>query len=296
MKRTNFIPRKHAFKFENNFKNEVRVFGSNKIPIIGKYLKIETNGLCGGMAYASLDYYYWGRPTPKSGSANSKLRKYLLKRQLDSFKYKDSWKFFRWTRKSSRTIARQTLKNEFPTVKNSIDRGDPVVIGLIGAAKLKDIGNKNHQVVCYGYNENSSGHAKLYIYDPNCPPDKKFSGELVLVPFTKRNPNTGTEVPGDPSEPIKTITSGHPVFKLNRSAAGKGDKFWRGFFVQGYSKKRNPPVLRSRKRDHRGRKVRDHRTRRDHREPDARPIKRHGSTRGNRTRKGTKVRDHRNLK
>lgn len=269
-RRTNFVPTKHAFKFGNRFKNEVRAFGLKK-------LKMETNGLCGGMAYSALDYYFSGRPTPAVTNANSTLRKYLLKRQLDSFTFKDSWKFFRWTKKSSRSIAAITLKNEIPKIKKSIDRGKPVVIGLIGAAKIKDIGNENHQVVCYGYNESKSGKTELCIYDPNCPPEKNFSGELMLFPFTKKNPHGGTEVPGDSPEPIKTIVSGYPVFKLERSAAGKSDKIWRGFFIQRYSVNSTPPVIRKEQRDEDGRIVRDHRNRRDHRKRDA----------------GPKVRDHR---
>ena len=251
------------------------------------------------MAFSALDYYYSDRSTPTSRSTNSTLRKYLLKRQLDSFTYRDSWTFFQWTRKSSRTIASKTLKNEIPEVKRSIDKGNPVVIGLIGATKLKDIGNENHQVVCYGYKENSSGEVNLGIYDPNCPPENNFSGELLLFPFVKNNPKAGTEVPGDSAEPIKTITSGYPAFKLERSPAGKGDKIWRGFFVQGYSKKSNPPVIRESDRDSRGRKVRDHRARRDHRERDPGPKKRDhrtGNKSGNRSRKSPKVRDHRKQK
>lgn len=299
MGKTNFKPQKHAFKFGNRFRNEVRVFGSDKIPIIGKYLKMETNGLCGGMAFSALDYYYSDRPTPTVVSANSQLRKYLLKRQLDSFKYRDSWRFFRWTRKSSRDIASKTLKNEIPKVKKSIDRGKPVVIGLVGATKLADIGNENHQVICYGYDINSSGGTELCIYDPNCPPDDNFSGELLLFPFTRKNPIAGTDVPGDSAEPIKTITSGYPAFKLKRSVAGKGDKIWRGFFVQRYSRRSNPPIMRDTARDERGRLRRDDRKRRDHRSQDNEPkVRDHRTRKASGSRSGNKprVRDHRKQK
>lgn len=294
MKRTDYIPQKHAFRFENRFKNVTKFFGLDS-------LKMETDGRCGGMAFASLDYYYSNIPVPKTTDPNSTLRKYLLKRQLDSFTIRDSWRFFRWTRKSSRSIVPKTLNNEIPKIKKSIDNGNPVVIGLVGATKLSRIGDDNHQVVCYGYNDNEDGHTELCIYDPNCPPDDDFSGELLLFPFSRKSPKAGTEIPGDSAEPIKTITSGLPAFKLKKSAAGKSDKIWRGFFVQHYSTNSNPPVIREDRRDSNERRVRDHRKKRDHREKDESPVTRdHRSKRrgGNRHRTGNnpKVRDHRKQK
>lgn len=59
MKRTNFDPQKHAFRFENHFKNEAKFFGL-------KSLKMETDGRCGGMAFASLDYYFSNKPITKN--------------------------------------------------------------------------------------------------------------------------------------------------------------------------------------------------------------------------------------
>ena len=47
--RTRFNPVTHGFKFHNTFKN-------NLVPA----LKIRTGGLCGGMIYSSLDFFYAG--------------------------------------------------------------------------------------------------------------------------------------------------------------------------------------------------------------------------------------------
>lgn len=294
MKRTNYDPQKHAFRFENQFKNEAKLFGL-------KSLKMETDGRCGGMAFASLDYYFSNKPVPKTTNPNSSLREYLLKRQIESFTIRDSWRFFRWTRKSNHSIVPKTLNYEIPKIKKSIDRGDPVVIGLVGATTLREIGDENHQVVCYGYNERENGFTELCIYDPNCPPEDNFSGELLLFPFSRKSPKSGTEIPGDSAEPIKTITAGLPAFKLKKSAAGKSDKVWRGFFLQHYSPDSNPPVIRDKSTNTSGRKVRDHRTERDHRENNDSPRTRdHRTKRRGRGRKNTgnnpKVRDHRKQK
>ena len=285
MKRTNFEPAKHAFRFENTFENQVKVLGLSSIPFIGSAFEMETNGLCGGMAFSALDYYHSNRPTPDVSSPNSKLREYLLKRQLDSFKYRDSWRFYRWTRRSNSTIVPKTLENEIPKAKKSIDSGNPVVLGLVGATRVRDIGDDNHQVICYGYNENSSGKTTLYVYDPNCPPNGSFSGELELIPFVHQSSGGGgPDNPGNPSGPVQklsvtTDSPGYNRFKIKRSVAGKSDSIWRGFFVQRYSKRSNPPVIRSSERDDQRGTVRDHRNdqRRDHRDRES----------------GTRVRDHR---
>ncbi len=270
MKRTKFIPKKHAFDFVNDFKNQVKALG---------FIKMETDGLCGGMSYAALDYYFANMRRP---NAHPELNKYLIKRQLDSFTMKDSWKFFQWTRKSNSTISPKTLKNEIPKIKRNINKGKPVVIGLIGAKRIRDIGKDNHQVVCYGYGKNKNGHTELYVYDPNCPPTDSFSGEIVISP--ERTKGSGKDVPGDSAEPIKTETGSlHPHFRADRSKASKPDKIWRGLFVQNYKPKPNPPVIRDSSGDGRDGRVRDHRDGkvRDHR------------SRGGKSSGGTVVRDHR---
>jgi hypothetical protein len=306
MSNTNFNPSKHAFKFENTFENQVKVLGLSSLPWIGSKFEMETNGLCGGMAFAALDYYHSNRPTPDVTSANSTLREYLLKRQLDSFKYRDSWRFYRWTRRSNSTIVPKTLENEIPKAKESIDKGIPVVLGLVGATRIRDIGDDNHQVVCYGYDEDASGKTTLYVYDPNCPPKGSFTGELELIPFFHQS-SAGVDIPdgpNDPSGPVQNLSAtpdspGYNRFRIKRADAGKSDSIWRGFFVQRYSKRSNPPLIRSSERDNGRGTVRDHRNdrRRDHRERDSGPVVRDHRTGSSGSSGGTGstiVRDHRN--
>lgn len=287
MNQTRFSPKKHGFDFENNFKNKVRVF---------LLFKMETDGLCGGMSYAALDYYH---AAIRRADYEPELYTYLMKRQLDSFTFKDSWKFFQWTRKSNLSIVSKTLQNEIPKIKRNIDNGTPVVLGLVGATKIRDIGNDNHQVVCYGYGSDHQGQTQLCIYDPNCPPDDNFSGEIIIS--QEKTAGSGKDVPGDSAEPIKTETGGAYVrFREDKSKAGKPDKLWRGMFVQHYKPNSNPPVIRSEDRDHqRGGRTRDHRKDnvRDHRDQNDRErVVRDHRSRRSRSSKGAgqpKVRDHR---
>ena len=81
---TTFTPSKHGWHFNNDFANEL---------LAGL---ISTNGLCGGMAYSSLDYYFTGIPIPthREGDFPSgltcppdgRLHSMIYNRLIDSFK------------------------------------------------------------------------------------------------------------------------------------------------------------------------------------------------------------------
>jgi hypothetical protein len=153
-----------------------------------------------------------------------------------------------WPERVSKEF-REILAEEIPKLKASIDEGEPVVVGLIGARRATDVGKENHQVVCYGYEESSGGRTTLFIYDPNY---------LVEVELSRRiNPQAGVEILGNvpqvrphrdlthtvrfgrapvQSEPIRTVTGAiYPAFEATRGGP------WRGFFVQNYSPSPNPP-------------------------------------------------------
>lgn len=205
MPKTDFTPFKHGFHFGNNFVNKI---------ISTSFGKIESRGRCGGMAYASLDYFFSGIPVPSHESKDfpngnyppdgSLLSDYIYERTINSLFTLYSFKFFDWTvqkdsEKSIRkSVSYKTKIEEFSKLKKSIDMGNPVVLGLIGARKASEI-TKNHQVVAYGY-ESDSDNIKVYIYDSNYP-DK----EVVLE------------------------SSCHNC--TFRSSSGQE---WRGFFVQEY--------------------------------------------------------------
>lgn len=209
MPKTAFVPLKHGFHFGNNFVNKI---------INTSFGKIESRGRCGGMAYASLDYFFSGIPVPSHESKDfpngmyppdgSLLSDYIYERTINSLFTLYSFKFFDWTvqkdnEKSMRkSVGYKTKIEEFPKLKKSIDMGNPVVLGLIGARKATDI-TKNHQVVAYGY-ESDSDIIKVYIYDSNFP-DKEVTLESSCYNCNIKS-STGQE--------------------------------WRGFFVQEYHAKK----------------------------------------------------------
>jgi hypothetical protein len=88
---TTFTPGKHGWHFDNDFVNH----------LLGGL--ITTNGLCGGMAYSSLDYYFNGIPIPTHRTGDfgdpdltcppdGRLRSMIFNRLIDSFKDNfDKW-------------------------------------------------------------------------------------------------------------------------------------------------------------------------------------------------------------
>lgn len=213
MIKTNFVPSKHGFHFKNDFVNPII-----DVPLIGNY---ETYGRCGGMAYAALDYYFAKIPIPTHKTDDfpgkgvppdgSKIADYIYQRLIDSFLTPSAFKFVDWTISSDRKtwlrkgVTYWTKNEEFPKLCKQIDQGIPVVLGLIGASNLSDVGNKNHQVVAYGYDYDASNEEMtVYIYDNNSP------DEEVVLTSDKTNPHFNATNRVDP---------------------------WRGFFVQDYSAK-----------------------------------------------------------
>lgn len=211
MPKTSFSPAENGFHFANGFVNKVIDTG---------FGKIESRGRCGGMAFASLDYYFAKIPVPahepddfpnrKYPPDGSKLADYIYKRSVHSFLTLSAYKFVDWTIRTDRTyslrksVYNKTRTEEFPKLRKSIDSGKPVVLGLIAAYKASEI-FKNHQVVAYGYEYDAKEkHIDIYIYDNNSP-----DREVVL----------------------------HSQESSINFKASNGF-VWRGFFVQDYHFKR----------------------------------------------------------
>ena len=159
---------------------------------------LQTYGLCGGMAFAALDYYTAGIPIPtaklaptRANAAGTAMRNYLQRRQLDSLRdnlvtvlewmtvlnYIPQW----WSFKSGAPWLLDRSKEEWETLKHNIDAGQPTPLALIGTTKDP---MENHQVLVYGYDEpdpriGADGTGVIYVYDMNCPgvePSLRLSG------------------------------------------------------------------------------------------------------------------------
>ncbi len=174
---TRFDPAQHGFRFVNNFAN-------NMIP----EFDIRTDGLCGGMVFAALDYFNASMPIPTQDYApgeGSALRQYLYHRQTNSIVDHNHVKwvelsvnpggarnaeFYRW--------GLEGPNGRLDELKRRIQRGEPVPLGLKGC----DEGCfGDHQVLAIGYNvgrftgDLSQDHrqVKITVYDPNHPRQKR---------------------------------------------------------------------------------------------------------------------------
>ncbi len=176
---TRFNPALHGFRFRNDF--------------VTNFAGIDFSGLCGGMAYAALDYFNHNRPVPtrRSTPANgTPLRQYIYDRQQNStFDNLDKWaelsvnpfgwrtgEFFNWGLQGFNGGRLQELRAE-------IDNGRPVPLGLYKGGNGGFV--THHQVLAIGYDlgrytgdlGQNKEDLKIYVYDSNFP-----SRTMTLVP------------------------------------------------------------------------------------------------------------------
>jgi hypothetical protein len=210
---TDFRPHIHGFHFPNAFVNNV-------------IFDIKTKGRCGGMAYASLDYYFAGIQIPNLRAEHFQpntyppdghpIADYIYRRLFDSFTAPRAVNYPRWTLASNEEISHWTKEDEFFRLQYYVDNGISVPLGLIKATNLVEIGNENHQVVAYGYLfDRNAEMMEVYIYDNNFP-DK----EVILK--------------SGPSQ------LGFEEFVSNQNGDLERMETYRGFFVHSY-RQANPP-------------------------------------------------------
>jgi len=152
---------------------------------------VQAYGLCGGMAFAALDYYARpdihfprgagseNRPSPNDPQGE-RLRIYLFNRLLDSLAENVStflvWMAFLHLVPDNplfgggpRWLSRQSAR-QWKTLKTYIDAGRAWPIGLVGTTTDP---THNHQVVACGYDDPGDGTGTLYIYDMNHPGEER---------------------------------------------------------------------------------------------------------------------------
>ena len=158
-------------------------------------------GLCGGMAYASLDYWHARAPLPRGAHAGDQpmrgmlagmaLRDFIWARLLNSLGQGGAL---------NRTLEWSLLLNQIPSpiggasalrnrtvlewnrVKSSIDAGVPCPIGLVYTGR--NVWDQ-HQILVYGYEDAGNGTGTMYVYDSNFP--KQYgdtSHSTVALDFT----------------------------------------------------------------------------------------------------------------
>lgn len=139
-------------------------------------------GLCGGMAFAALDYFRAGAALPRGDGPNdqpppgSPLRLHLWRRLIESWVANGAtfieWKARldylprRWPFDAGPQALCDRSKAAWRTVRQSVDAGQPVPLGLVGALSDPFL---DHQVLAIGYEPGSDVAGTIDTYDMNCP-------------------------------------------------------------------------------------------------------------------------------
>lgn len=181
--RTEFDPAVHGFRFANTFAN-------NFIP----EFDWRTDGLCGGMVFAALDYFY--NPTipiptqdwePADGTT---LRDYVYARQTNSVV---DHNHVRWNElgfnphgQRSSEFYRWGLEGRLDELRREIDAGRPVPLGMKSCSGFAGcVGD--HQILAVGYDvgdyngdpgSETARQVRIFVYDPNFP-----GRTMTLSPF-----------------------------------------------------------------------------------------------------------------
>lgn len=195
-------------------------------------------GLCGGMAFAALDYYKTGVTLPKGTGPNDQptratpagatLRAYLWRRLLDSLRDNVAtvlaWMAVlhvipqRWPFRGGAPWLLAESKKQWDELKKHIDAGDPCPIALIGETKDP---TQNHQVLAYGYEDHRDGTGVIYVYDMNSP---------GIVP------------PGSQGATEQTIAVDFGLLVAQESCPSKTRGPLRGFFCEVYTPAQPPDI------------------------------------------------------
>jgi murein DD-endopeptidase MepM/ murein hydrolase activator NlpD/SH3-like domain-containing protein len=168
---TPFQAASHGFEFVNRFELNLPV--KFQLPLVGEInLNNVVFGLCGGMCYAALDYFYAHKDRPLYATVpeiERPLLSYLIERQLDSLTIPTLIKIIEWMSQGDQVLAARVVKSELPRLRKTLDKGAPAVLCLIRASEGGDP-THNHQVVATGYDLDSvPGSMVITLYDPNHP-------------------------------------------------------------------------------------------------------------------------------
>ncbi|KAA2241439.1 hypothetical protein F0L74_16190 [Chitinophaga agrisoli] len=225
-----FLPSRNAFHFSNSGIPSCPLFtiqppipyGNISIPIGNA-----SNGLCGGMVFATRDMFEAGLQPPAT-SSNSVLCNggpmfsFLVNRLIDSFNLPGGIANYMWLMDPAlpdhETVASKIgfaphgrtwkmVHEEWPRIKQDIDNNQLCPLALVQVKTLDPTQlGKNHVVLVYGY-EVDGTDLTLKVYDPNFPNEDNVVIQLSIA------------------DPTRTITvsrshGSHPIFCFFRLGYG----------------------------------------------------------------------------
>jgi hypothetical protein len=196
---TAFSAPEHGFRFINRF--ELSFPSTIPLPIFGEVdLKKIVYGLCGGMCFGALDYFYAQRPVPSYYQPQElpfNYELYLWDRQIDSMLPLTIPAVIEWMIRSDQDVAARCTRFEVPKLRRSLDRGKPAVLALI-RARHGERPTENHQVLATGYDfDDATKQLKIYLYEPNHP------GLTPTLDLNLSRPSGGLQISQSTGEPLR---------------------------------------------------------------------------------------------
>jgi hypothetical protein len=221
-----FVPSQHGFAFDNAWPKQPAVVLPTPFGDIG--IGNAGGGLCGGMAFAALDYWLAQKePSAERPSVGAPLYRYIVDRLIDSWHAPAGvaqyyqWmslpdadnviRFFGRQVVAERGLGWRTVRVQWPQIRRDLDRGLPVPIGVVTVASKnpKDLA-LNHQVLAVGYRAEAS-RVTMQVYDPN------------------RGRRDDIAIHMDTSAPAKAVAFEHNLGLGTRPVRG----FFRAMYTQG---------------------------------------------------------------
>ncbi len=184
VRRTAFIVNVHGWQFENaGFRlcetaECVVEHGGALIP--AQFLSTTYPwALCGGMSLSALRRFREARPVEQ---LSYEVKDELRNAQVETVNVSTNT-FWRYTSRLARVrpTLGQSTNQYWQIVKQSIDKGEPIILGLIYArSRLPHDVFKNHQVLAIGYETRGTERPiSIIVYDPNFPAEESRI-ELLL--------------------------------------------------------------------------------------------------------------------
>lgn len=196
--KSKFASQMNGFRFVNRFEFD---FPDLPIPFVGKVkLNDVVYGLCGGMCFSALDYFYAQEQLPDVSEVDeldTRLFTYLVDRQVDSLSIPVLLRVIRWMVSDDRYIGLRMTRYELPKLRRRLDKGEPSVLALV---RVKGLGDptQNHQVLATGYEYDPQTKRMLVnLYDPNHP------GKEPTLTMDLNRPSEGIRISQSTGEALR---------------------------------------------------------------------------------------------
>ena len=177
-KRTAFNRQQHGWSFLNDKFKVCWAPTCREEHLVGKFGKATRFdwALCGGFSLTALRRFR-NHQDIRGINFSPKIKEELVAAQIQTLLDGGNWsRFVKWTMKPDQphTVALHTIghstKEEWPKLMNAINRGAPIIMGMIfaGPSNVADEVSSNHQVLATGYRyNNGTKEVEIEVYDPN---------------------------------------------------------------------------------------------------------------------------------